>query len=89
MSVFVCPILFGVNCQPTKISVLFFHLAQGSLKPHPMTFEFESRNKNIFFPTRHVHDGEVHPAEDFELSPLGHTEVPPISVLGQPGRHGF
>ncbi len=43
-----------------------FQLAQGALKPHPMAFKFESRSQSIFFPTRHVHDGEVHPAEDFD-----------------------
>ncbi len=43
-----------------------FQLAQGALKPHPMAFEFVSRKQSIFFPTRHVHDGEVHPAEDFD-----------------------
>jgi len=43
-----------------------FQLAEGSFKPHPMAFEFVSRNRSIFFPTRHVHDDEVHPTEDFD-----------------------
>ena len=43
-----------------------FQLAAGSLQPHPMAFEFETSNQSIYFPTRHIHDGEVHDAEDFD-----------------------
>jgi hypothetical protein len=43
-----------------------FQLAEGSLRPHPMAFEFASRNRSIFFPTLHVHDGEVHSNENFD-----------------------
>jgi len=43
-----------------------FQLAAGSLKPHPMAFEFESDNDSIHFPTLHIHDGEVHDAEEFD-----------------------
>ena len=36
-------------------------------KPHPMAFEFESRLKGeLFFPTVHIHDGEVHKRETFD-----------------------
>ncbi len=43
-----------------------FQLAAGSLKPHPMAFEFPSANDDLFFPTVHIHDGEVHDSEDFD-----------------------
>lgn len=43
-----------------------FQLAEGSLKPHPMAFEFESANENLFFPTIHIHDGEIHESEEFD-----------------------
>ena len=34
---------------------------------HPMAFEFKTRHKNdIFFPTVHIHDGEVHRRESFD-----------------------
>lgn len=36
-------------------------------KRHPMAFDFPRRNpKEIFFPTVHVHDGEVHATADFD-----------------------
>jgi len=43
-----------------------FQLAAGSLKPHPMAFEFQSENDDLFFPTVHIHDGEVHESEEFD-----------------------
>lgn len=43
-----------------------FQLAAGHLRPHPMAFEFESACASIFFPTLHIHDGEVHDAEEFD-----------------------
>jgi hypothetical protein len=34
---------------------------------HPMAFEFPRRDPNaLFFPTVHVHDGEVHPTAEFD-----------------------
>ncbi len=34
---------------------------------HPMAFEFPRRDPSaLFFPTVHVHDGEVHPTADFD-----------------------
>lgn len=34
---------------------------------HPMAFEFNTRNKDeIFFPTVHIHDGQVHKREKFD-----------------------
>lgn len=43
-----------------------FQLASGNLKPHPMALEFEKSIDGIFFPTVHVHDGAVHPVEEFD-----------------------
>ncbi|HUE73469.1 MAG TPA: hypothetical protein VMP01_21505 [Pirellulaceae bacterium] len=43
-----------------------FQLAEGALKPHPMAFEFESEIKSLYFPTVHIHDGQVHPTEEFD-----------------------
>ena len=43
-----------------------FQLAEGALKPHPMAFDFESEHRNLYFPTMHIHDGEVHPTEEFD-----------------------
>jgi hypothetical protein len=43
-----------------------FQLAAGSLKPHPMAFEFQTENDKIFFPTIHIHDGEIHKSEEFD-----------------------
>lgn len=33
---------------------------------HPMAFEFPRRDSRVFFPTMHVHDGEVHPTAGFD-----------------------
>ena len=43
-----------------------FQLAAGSLKPHPMAFEFQTENDELFFPTIHIHDGEIHKLEKFD-----------------------
>ena len=44
-----------------------FQLKSLQGKPHPMAFEFESRLRDeIFFPTVHIHDGEVHRREAFD-----------------------
>ena len=44
-----------------------FQLAAGSLEPHPMALEFQTQNENeIFFPTIHIHDGEIHQSEEFD-----------------------
>ncbi|HBJ36313.1 MAG TPA: hypothetical protein DDZ51_16490 [Planctomycetaceae bacterium] len=44
-----------------------FQLKQLAGKPHPMALEFASRwNDRVFFPTVHIHDGEVHAAEAFD-----------------------
>ena len=44
-----------------------FQLKSLEGKPHPMAFKFKSRLENrVFFPTVHIHDGEVHEEEDFD-----------------------
>lgn len=44
-----------------------FKLKPGEKKVHPMAFEFPRANpKKLFFPTVHIHDGEVHPKADFD-----------------------
>ena len=43
-----------------------FQLAAGSLKPHPMALEFRTETDELFFPTIHIHDGEVHQREEFD-----------------------
>jgi hypothetical protein len=53
-----------------------FKLKAGNPKLHPMAFEFPRANpRAIFFPTVHIHDGEVHEAADFDhelyLQPAG------------------
>ncbi len=48
-----------------------FQLKSRKGKPHPMAFKFRSRmsegqGRSIFFPTVHIHDGEVHAREHFD-----------------------
>ena len=44
-----------------------FQLKELAGRPHPMAFEFKTRwNDRVFFPTVHIHDGEVHTHEDFD-----------------------
>ena len=44
-----------------------FKLRAGARKVHPMAFSFPTRwPSKVFFPTLHVHDGEVHDTEMFD-----------------------
>jgi hypothetical protein len=44
-----------------------FKLKSGQAKVHPMAFSFPRRDtKSIFFPTVHIHDGEVHSEAEFD-----------------------
>lgn len=44
-----------------------FQLKELKGKPHPMAFEFPTRwPDQLFFPTVHIHDGEVHEYEEFD-----------------------
>jgi len=49
-----------------KFGFAVFQLAAGSLKPHPMAFEFKTEQEDLFFPTIHIHDGHVHDLEHFD-----------------------
>jgi len=42
---------------------------------HPMAFVFPSREDRLFFPTLHVHDGEVHAEADFDHMLYAQGEV--------------
>jgi hypothetical protein len=44
-----------------------FKLKSGKRDVHPMAFEFPRRKPNLlFFPTVHIHDGEVHDTAEFD-----------------------
>ena len=44
-----------------------FKLRAGNLEVHPMAFDFPTREPGtLFFPTVHVHDGEVHDEAEFD-----------------------
>lgn len=44
-----------------------FQLKELEGRPHPMAFEFTTRlDKTLFFPTVHIHDGQVNEAEEFQ-----------------------
>lgn len=44
-----------------------FKLKKGSMKVHPMAFEFPRADaKKLFFPTVHIHDGKVHEKARFD-----------------------
>ncbi|MCW1922216.1 hypothetical protein OKA05_06605 [Luteolibacter arcticus] len=44
-----------------------FKLRAGEQEVHPMAFTFPTRHpETLFFPTVHIHDGKVHPEEDFD-----------------------
>lgn len=46
-----------------------FKLKAGKSDIHPMAFDFPSRHPDrLFFPTVHIHDGQVHPKEEFDHS---------------------
>ncbi len=49
-----------------------FKLKKGKTEVHPMAFNFPSaRPKNLFFPTMHIHDGKIHPEEEFDHTLYG------------------
>lgn len=61
-----------------------FKLKKGTIKRiHPMAFRFPTREPTrIFFPTVHVHDGELHPTATFDHELY---LQPPIPVPGDRG----
>lgn len=47
-------------------SFVVFKLKPGTVKVHPMVFKFPSRfTDRVYFPTMHIHDGEIHDEEMF------------------------
>jgi len=61
-----------------------FKLKKESNKPHPMAFEFPRANPlQLFFPTIHIHDGQVHAKAEFDHTlyaqfSRGHRIVPQL-----------
>ena len=55
-----------------------FKLTAGDTQhAHPMAFSFPTRDeKNIFFPTVHVHDGKAHPEAEFDHKLYCQTDTP-------------
>lgn len=53
--------------QYSKFGFAVFQLKKGDGQVHPMAFTFPSATpEQLFFPTVHIHDGEVHPKADFD-----------------------
>lgn len=52
--------------QYSEFSFVVFQLSEGHAQPHPMAFQFDSKFADIYFPTLHIHDGEVHTREKFD-----------------------
>jgi hypothetical protein len=59
-----------------------FKLKKGASKIHPMAFEFpRAKPDRLFFPTVHIHDGNVHPSANFDhvlYCQRAETETEPI-----------
>ncbi len=54
-------------------------VAKNGASVHPMAFEFDTRmGGSLFFPTLHIHDGQVHPREEFD-----HTLYTQGVVIGE------
>ncbi|RYD84070.1 MAG: hypothetical protein EOP84_06525 [Verrucomicrobiaceae bacterium] len=50
-----------------KFGFAVFKLRKGHSQIHPMAFVFPSANPDhLFFPTVHIHDGEIHPRAEFD-----------------------
>lgn len=52
-----------------------FKLRAGSAEIHPMAFSYPTSVEDLFFPTVHVHDGEVHELEQFDHTLYGQDET--------------
>lgn len=52
--------------QYREFGFVVFKLRNGVGPAHPMAFSYPTQIERIFFPTVHVHDGEVHPFGDFD-----------------------
>ncbi|MGO1070358.1 hypothetical protein [Lysobacter sp. CA199] len=71
-----------------------FQLRAGDARVHPMALSFRARDPHaLFFPTAHVHDGQVHATADFDhclyaqfdaVPPQwSHGDVPPGDALSR------
>lgn len=71
--------------QYENFGFVVFKLKDGAGKPHPMAFAFPSASDNIlFFPTVHIHDGEVHAREEFDHDLYAQfPEKPDAERIGQ------
>lgn len=55
--------------QYSDFGFAVFQLTAGKHRPHPMAFEFPRRDcDQLFFPTVHIHDQEVHSLAEFDHS---------------------
>lgn len=53
--------------QYAKFGFAVFKLKKGKFDVHPMAFTFPTTAPDrLFFPTVHIHDGKVHPKEEFD-----------------------
>lgn len=53
--------------QYAKYGFAVFQLRKGAGRIHPMAFSFPAATpERLFFPTVHIHDGEVHPEAEFD-----------------------
>jgi len=67
--------------QYVNYGFVVFKLRKGESNIHPMAFWFEtSEIKKLFYPTIHVHDGEVHEHEEFS-----HTLYAQGDLVSYPG----
>jgi hypothetical protein len=65
-----------------------FKLRKGKLKVHPMAFTFPSRHAaegKLFFPTVHIHDGQIHEKEKFDHQLFAQT----LTGAGLRSREGW
>lgn len=63
-----------------RMGFAVFKLKAGKQKVHPMCFAFPRADMSkLFFPTLHIHDGQIHPKENFdhELYAQGNGEQVP------------
>jgi len=66
----------------SKYGFAVFKLKKGNQKVHPMAFKFpRADTKKLFFPTVHIHDGQVHARAKFDhilYCQLGEFDAPPM-----------
>ena len=63
----IAPEIWGKIPAYADYGFAVFKLKKGDHKVHPMALSFPSRHPNkLFFPTVHIHDGEVHAKEHFD-----------------------